>query len=53
MKNYSNPDGLVREDFSGGWDGDKSNKFTAPVAENSFSRFVDREVGIIKKHIIR
>ncbi len=29
MKNYSNPDGLVREDFPGGWSGDKANKFTA------------------------
>jgi glycosidase len=29
MKNFSNPDGLVREDFPGGWTGDKSNKFTA------------------------
>jgi len=29
MKNYSKPDGLVREDFPGGWAGDKSNKFTA------------------------
>jgi neopullulanase len=29
MKNFSNPDGLVREDFPGGWAGDKSNKFTA------------------------
>jgi glycosidase len=29
MKGYSNPDGLVREDFPGGWTGDKSNKFTA------------------------
>lgn len=29
MKNFSNPDGLVREDFSGGWPGDKSDKFTA------------------------
>jgi glycosidase len=29
MKGYSNPDGLVREDFPGGWAGDKSNKFTA------------------------
>jgi len=28
MKNFSNPDGLVREDFPGGWDGDKKNKFT-------------------------
>ena len=29
MKNYSNPDGLVRSDFPGGWTGDKSDKFTA------------------------
>jgi glycosidase len=29
MKNFSNPDGLVREDFPGGWKGDKNNKFTA------------------------
>jgi glycosidase len=29
MKNFSNPDGLVREDFKGGWEGDKENKFTA------------------------
>lgn len=29
MKNFSNPDGLVREDFKGGWPGDKENKFTA------------------------
>jgi glycosidase len=29
MKNYSNPDGLVRSDFPGGWPGDKVNKFTA------------------------
>jgi len=30
MKNFSNPDGLVREDFPGGWNGDKVNKFAAP-----------------------
>ncbi len=29
MKNFSNPDGLVRSDFPGGWPGDKVNKFTA------------------------
>ncbi|HZX59241.1 MAG TPA: glycoside hydrolase family 13 protein [Mucilaginibacter sp.] len=29
MKNFSNPDGLVREDFPGGWNGDKDNKFAA------------------------
>lgn len=29
MKNYSNPDGLVRSDFPGGWATDKTDKFTA------------------------
>src|SRR6185436_18943225 len=29
MKNFSNPDGLVREDFPGGWASDSANKFTA------------------------
>jgi len=29
MKNFSAPDGKVREDFKGGWEGDKENKFTA------------------------
>ncbi|MES2276690.1 MAG: glycoside hydrolase family 13 protein [Bacteroidota bacterium] len=29
MKGISNPDGLVREDFQGGWSGDKKDKFTA------------------------
>ncbi|WP_235904255.1 glycoside hydrolase family 13 protein [Arcticibacter tournemirensis] len=29
MKNFSNPDGLVREDFKGGWTEDKVNKFKA------------------------
>ncbi|SNC76927.1 Glycosidase [Hymenobacter gelipurpurascens] len=29
MKNFSNPDGLVRADFPGGFSGDKQNKFTA------------------------
>lgn len=29
LKNFSNPDGLVRQDFPGGWDNDSANKFTA------------------------
>lgn len=29
MKNFTDPDGKVREDFPGGWDGDASNKFLA------------------------
>ncbi|MES2418012.1 MAG: glycoside hydrolase family 13 protein [Bacteroidota bacterium] len=28
MKNFANPDGLVREDFPGGWPNDKIDKFT-------------------------
>jgi glycosidase len=27
MKNYANPDGKVREDFPGGWAGDRADKF--------------------------
>jgi glycosidase len=37
MKGISNPDGLVRGDFSGGWKEDQQNKFTAAgrsAAEN-------------------
>ena len=29
MKNFSSPDGKVREDFPGGWTADKTNYFTA------------------------
>jgi len=29
MKNFADPDGKVREDFPGGWKGDKADKFTA------------------------
>lgn len=29
MKNFSDPDGLVRSDFPGGWKGDTADKFTA------------------------
>lgn len=28
MKNLSNPDGLVREDFPGGWESNSVNKFS-------------------------
>jgi glycosidase len=48
MKNYSNPDGLVRSDFPGGWKGDKVNKFVASgrtekenVAFNYLSKLVN------------
>jgi glycosidase len=45
MKNYSNPDGLVRSDFPGGWVGDKEDKFTAAgrtAKENEAFNFVRR-----------
>ena len=41
MKNFSNPDGKVREDFMGGWKGDKANKFTeagrTPQEQDAYS----------------
>ena len=43
MKGFSNPDGLVRADFSGGWKNDSTNKFTAlgrTAAENEVHNFV-------------
>ncbi len=43
MKNFSDPDGLVRSDFPGGWAGDKENKFTAAgrtAQENEAFNFV-------------
>lgn len=45
MKNFSNPDGMVREDFKGGWEGDKENKFTAAgrtQKENEAFEFVKK-----------
>ena len=43
MKNFSNPDGLVRADFPGGWKADSVNKFTAKgrtAAENDAFNYV-------------
>ena len=43
MSGYSNPDGLVRSDFPGGWKGDKTDKFTAAGrtdAENDAFNYV-------------
>lgn len=45
MKNFSNPDGLVREDFPGGWKGDKSDKFASSgrtKAENEAWDYVSK-----------
>lgn len=43
MKNFSNPDLLVREDFPGGWAGDSTNKFLASgrsAVENNVWNYV-------------
>ncbi|PUZ29073.1 alpha-amylase [Chitinophaga parva] len=43
MKNFSNPDGLVREDFKGGWPKDSVDKFTAQgrtAAENDLFNYL-------------
>lgn len=45
MKNYANPDGLVRLDMPGGWAGDKQDKFVAQgrtAAEQSAFEYVKR-----------
>lgn len=45
MKNFSNPDGKVREDFPGGFPGDKVNKFTAAgrtAQENEAFNYVSK-----------
>lgn len=52
MKNYSNPDGLVRSDFPGGWDGDKKDKFIADgrtSKENEAFNFVKTLASFRKK----
>jgi glycosidase len=53
MKNFSNPDGLVREDFKGGWAGDQENKFTAQGRtdqENEAFDFVKKLANYRKNH---
>ena len=43
MKNFANPDGLVRLDFPGGWPGDEPNKFEEAgrtAAENDVYHYV-------------
>ncbi len=45
MKNYSDPDGLVRSDFPGGWAEDTKDKFTAAgrtIQENQAWNFVSK-----------
>jgi len=45
MKNFSNPDGLVRLDFPGGWEGDNVSKFSSggrTAVENEAFNYVRR-----------
>src|SRR5690606_7555739 len=41
MKNFSNPDGLVRSDFPGGWPGDTVDKFTSEGRTPAENEIVD------------
>ncbi|QHS63802.1 glycoside hydrolase family 13 protein [Chitinophaga agri] len=53
MKNFSAPDGLVREDFKGGWTGDAENKFTAAgrtADENELFNYVSTLANYRKQH---
>ena len=52
MKGLTNPDGLVRLDFKGGWQGDKENKFTAEgrtAAENDAFSYV-KKLAVYRKN---
>ncbi len=53
MKNHANPDGLVREDFPGGWKEDPVNKFTAAGRsdqENEAFEYVKKLANYRKQH---
>jgi len=55
MKNFSNPDGLLREDFQGGFAGDKNDKFTASgrtKAEQDMWSFVRTLANYRKQHAV-
>lgn len=55
MKNYANPDGKVREDFPGGWLGDKSDKFTETgrnAKENEAFNFVKKLANYRKSNAV-
>ncbi len=55
MKNFANPDGKVRDDFPGGWPGDKKNKFTAEGRtnkENEAFSFVRNLANYRKNNIV-
>ena len=51
MKNFSNPDGKVREDFPGGFVGDKVNYFTArPGPAGEAFEYVSKLANYRKSH---
>lgn len=52
MKGISNPDGWVRLDFPGGWEGDKKNAFTGEglTAEEKSIQDYTRLLGNYRKH---
>jgi glycosidase len=51
MKNFSNPDGKVREDFPGGWAGDKENFFTTRSGDRAEAfNFVSKLANYRKTH---
>lgn len=53
MKNFSNPDGLVRQDFTGGWPGDAVNKFTEAgrtPQENDLFNYVKKLLNYRRNH---
>ncbi|UCJ09665.1 glycoside hydrolase family 13 protein [Chitinophaga pendula] len=55
MKNFCNPDGLVRSDFPGGWPGDRVNKFTAggrTAPENEIFDYVKKLANYRKQHAV-
>ena len=55
MKNFSNPDGLLREDFQGGFAGDKLDKFSPQgrtKAEQDMWSYVQTLANYRKQHAV-
>lgn len=52
MKGFSNPDGLVRLDFPGGWEGDARNAFTGKglTADELAIQKYTRQLGLFRKN---
>ncbi len=48
MKNFSDPDGKVREDFPGGWPGDAADKFTRAGRTAEENRIYDHVQKLIR-----